>query len=410
MDGTMPAYRDMSPSDSAGQDVLELNRNLVKLGFNPDGIVVNETWQAATTAGVDALQSSLGETETGSLSLGQIVFLPGDQLVSTVQATLGSTGGGSQGNSSPNNAVDRVPAARPEFASLETHPPEPSRTAKPTGSRKPGRSGSRSLQALVALLEAEIAELKAASTASHSGSPSHGGSSSSPSSSSSNRGNSSSNGSASPSGSNSPSGSASPSGSNSPSGGNSSSSGSGGGSASAVLQMTSTQLIVTVDLDASKQSEATVGEPVTVQLPNGTTVDGRITAVSPVAQSSSNSGNGNGSSNNNGSNSNNNSNGNGSNNSSGSTIPVTITLQGHHAGRGLDQASVSVNFAQAQAKNVLSVPVTALLATGGGGYAVQEAAAPHRLIPVTTGLFAAGYVQISGPGIYAGLSVTDSQG
>jgi hypothetical protein len=127
--------------------------------------------------------------------------------------------------------------------------------------------------------------------------------------------------------------------------------------------------------------------------------------VSPVAQSSSNSNNGNG-----GGGGNSNNNGNGSNGSSGSTIPVTITLSGHHTGAGLDQAAVSVNFAQARANNVLSVPVTALLATAGGGYAVQEAAAPHSLIPVTTGLFAAGYVQISGAGIYEGLTVTDSQG
>jgi multidrug efflux system membrane fusion protein len=76
----------------------------------------------------------------------------------------------------------------------------------------------------------------------------------------------------------------------------------------------------------------------------------------------------------------------------------------------LDQAAVSVNFSQAQANNVLSVPVTALLATGGGNYAVQEAAVPHRLIAVQTGLFAAGYVEISGAGIYPGLVVTDSQG
>ncbi len=69
-----------------------------------------------------------------------------------------------------------------------------------------------------------------------------------------------------------------------------------------------------------------------------------------------------------------------------------------------------MNFAQAQASNVLSVPVTALLATAGGGYAVQEASAPHTVIPVATGLFAAGYVQISGRGIYPGLQVTDSQG
>ena len=69
-----------------------------------------------------------------------------------------------------------------------------------------------------------------------------------------------------------------------------------------------------------------------------------------------------------------------------------------------------MNFVEQKETNVLSVPVTALLATGGGNYAVQEAAAPHRLIPVTTGLFAAGDVQISGPGIYPGLQVTDSQG
>ncbi len=89
---------------------------------------------------------------------------------------------------------------------------------------------------------------------------------------------------------------------------------------------------------------------------------------------------------------------------------MTITLSGHHTGAGLDQAAVSVSFVQQRAKHVLSVPVTALLATSGGNYEVQEAGAPHRLIPVTTGLFAAGYVEISGPGIYPGLQVTDSQG
>ncbi|MDQ6746025.1 MAG: efflux RND transporter periplasmic adaptor subunit, partial [Actinomycetota bacterium] len=93
-----------------------------------------------------------------------------------------------------------------------------------------------------------------------------------------------------------------------------------------------------------------------------------------------------------------------------STVPVTITLHGHRRMRGLDQAAVSVNFQQQQAKGVLSVPVTALLATAGGGYAIQEAVAPRRLLAITPGLFAAGYVQVSGSGIYPGLQVTDSQG
>jgi hypothetical protein len=394
MDGTSPAYRDLNASDGAGQDILELNRNLVALGFNPEGIRINDAWQPATTAGVDVLQASLGETETGSLSLGQIVFLPGDRLISAVDATLGSTGGGSsnQGSpSSPTNARDPVAARRPEFVSLETKRKQtkPNGTKPRPNNNAAGGNNVKTLQALIALLQAEIAELKAEKSQPRRSPPSPG--SGSPASS--NHGSPGSSNHGSPASSNRPS-----------TGGNSSAnSDAGGRNASAILQTTSTQLIVTVDLDASKQSEAKVGEPVTVELPAGNTVDGRITAVSPVAQSSSNSNNGNSSGNGNG-------NGNNNSNSSGSTIPVTITLLGHHAGAGLDQASVSVNLAQARANNVLSVPVTALLATAGGGYAVQEAAAPHNLIPITTGLFAAGYVGISGSGIYSGLRVTDSQG
>jgi hypothetical protein len=352
MSGTTPAYRDLKSSDGPGLDILELNRNLVALGFNPDGIVVDDTWQAATTAGVDALQASLGETQTGSLSLGQIVFLPDVQQISSVQGSLGAS------------AVDRNPSSSPEFVSLNK--PAAPKPAKPHSKNK-----LRQLEQLVAQLKAEIAHMKANSNkpSSNGGNPS----SNNPSSNNSNQNNSSNNSS-----------------NNSPH--SSSNSGSGGGAGSPILQTTSTRLTVTVDLDASKQSEAKVGERVTVEMPAGGTVNGKITAVSPVAQSSNNNGN--------------DSPGSGS----GSTIPVTITLSGHQSGAGLDKASVSVNFAQAKARNVLSVPVTALLATGGGRYAVQEAAAPHKLIPVTTGLFAAGYVQISGAGIHPGLNVTDSQG
>jgi len=158
-----------------------------------------------------------------------------------------------------------------------------------------------------------------------------------------------------------------------------------------------------VNLDASKQSEAVVGEAVTVQMPNGNTVNGKITEVSPVAQTSTSSSSGSGSGGSGGS-------GGSSSSAATATIPVTITLSGNQSLNGLDQAAVSVNFAQQVENHVLSVPVTALLATAGGGYAVQEALAPHTLIPVTPGLFATGFVQISGANIYPGLQVTDSQG
>jgi hypothetical protein len=60
-------------------------------------------------------------------------------------------------------------------------------------------------------------------------------------------------------------------------------------------------------------------------------------------------------------------------------------------------------------RNVLAVPVYALLARSGGGYAVEAVAGDgtHHLVRVTPGLFddAAGMVQVSGPGLAAGQRV-----
>ncbi len=357
MDGITPAYRNLSASDGDGADIEQLNRNLVDLGFDSDGIVIDDAWQPATTVGVDLLQESLGETETGRLSLGQLVFLPGDQLISIVDATLGSTGGASPAVAG--TASTPVSSGDGEFVSLTTSRTTTTRPNPASGHRPTGSTRSPTLAQLTALLRAEAAQLKAATAALRAAkSPAR----SSPQA-------------------------AAPKQSTPPvSGPSASKSPSGGGSSSPVLQTTSTRLVVTVNLDASKQSEATVGERVSVELPAGNTVTGKITAISRIAQTPT------------------------SGSSTGATIPVTITLTGHHQRASLDQAAVSVNFAQARARNVLSVPVTALLATAGGGYAVQEAAAPHQLISVTTGLFAAGDVQISGQEIYPGLQVTDSQG
>jgi hypothetical protein len=396
MNGSTPAYRDLKSSDSDGPDILELNRNLVALGFNPDGIVVDDVWQSATTAGVELFQESLGESETGELKLGNIVFLPHNRVISAVDASLGSNGSaGGSGNGNGSQTAGQAVTA-PEFVSLTTTKQAqnrpPSKKKKKTKPRKP-----TTVAALLALLRAQSAELQAQSAQLRAAQSANGA------------GNNPNNGSGSNNNHNSGNGGGGGGGNGGGGGGGGGGSGgsNGSGSGAAVLETSSTQLVVTVDLDATKQSEAKVGEPVTVEMPTGDTVNGKVTAVSPVAQSSSDSGNGN--SGNGGGNGNGSGNGNG-NSSSGATVPVTIALKGRTSGAGLDRAAVSVSFAQAEAKGVLSVPVTALLAVAGGNYAVQQAAAPHALIPVTTGLFAAGYVQISGQGIYPGLAVTDSQG
>jgi hypothetical protein len=418
--GTLPAYRDLSEADTDGPDIEQLKRNLRALGFDPDHqMTIDQTFDAATAAAVERWQESLGETQTGSVTLGQIVFLPGAQRVTTVDAQLGSNGGSSSAASaaSATNTSGTV-GSHTEFVSLSkpasSHKPTkptssnpsctPSQT-KPSGSKpsakqpqqcKQGSSGSgasskQQLAALLALLKAETLELQKAKSGSGAGGGRSGGGSSTAAS---GRGGGGGGGAA---GGGTASAAAAGSGSGSGSG-----SGGAGANAEPILQTTSTQLVVTVDLDATMQSEAVVHEPVTVELPDGSTVNGKITQVSPVAQtsssSSSSSSSGSGGS------------GGGGSSQPSATVPVTITLTGHHPVNGLDQAAVSVNFEQQKATNVLSVPVTALLATAGGGYSVQEAATPNKLLPVTPGLFAAGFVQISGAGIFPGLQVTDSQG
>ena len=179
-----------------------------------------------------------------------------------------------------------------------------------------------------------------------------------------------------------------------------------GGAASAVLTSTSNHQVATVALEASKQTEAVAGEQVEVTLPSGVVVQGRISRVGRVAQTSSQSG------------SSSNAQSNGGNSTSGAgaapqaTVPVTIQLL--HAGRlgSLDQAPVTVAFALATRHNVLAVPVSALLATAGGGYAVDVVNANHTTtrIPVTAGAFAGGYVEVSGAGITAGMQIADTAG
>ena len=76
------------------------------------------------------------------------------------------------------------------------------------------------------------------------------------------------------------------------------------------------------------------------------------------------------------------------------------------AAGNLDQAPVSVNIVSAQAREVLAVPVSALVALASGGYAVEVAHGTAReLIPVQAGLFSGSLVQVSGPGVSPGLEV-----
>jgi hypothetical protein len=95
--GVVPFYRALSDGVS-GADVEQLNRDLVTLGYASSAELspVSDVFSGVTVDALEALQGHLGVSETGSLALGQAVFLPVDRLrVTSVGGTLG--GGAGQG-------------------------------------------------------------------------------------------------------------------------------------------------------------------------------------------------------------------------------------------------------------------------------------------------------------------------
>jgi hypothetical protein len=171
-----------------------------------------------------------------------------------------------------------------------------------------------------------------------------------------------------------------------------------------VLTATSPVPVVVAALPVSQEYLVKSGDRVTVTLPDGvTTTPGVITSVSSVATAPSGGGSGGpsaGASPAPG----------GGSSGSQATVQMTVRLIHPAAAGNLDQAPVNVNIVTAQARDVLTVPINALVALAGGGYAVEVvhgngASAVRHLVAVQTGLFSSTLVQVSGSGLGAGLNV-----
>jgi peptidoglycan hydrolase-like protein with peptidoglycan-binding domain len=163
-----------------------------------------------------------------------------------------------------------------------------------------------------------------------------------------------------------------------------------------LLTATSPVPVVAAALPVSQEYLVRPGNRVTVTLPDGvTTTPGVITSVSPVATQAPGSAQAQGG---------------GAAGSPGSlgqaTVQLTVRLTHPGAAGNLDQAPVNVSIVTAQARDVLAVPVNALVALAGGGYAVEVVRGSARsLVAVRTGLFSNTLVQVSGAGLTAGLNV-----
>ena len=158
----------------------------------------------------------------------------------------------------------------------------------------------------------------------------------------------------------------------------------------APFDATSTDRVVSVALDAVKQAEAVVGAHVSIVLPGGS-VPGQIAAVGSVAAPPADIGQG-----------------------SGSQTPqvvVTIRPDDPAATGQVDQEPVQVELTVDAHRNVLAVPVTALVAVGSDGEAVEVAGpgGARTMIPVRTGLASGGWVEVQGAGITEGTTVVVGQ-
>jgi peptidoglycan hydrolase-like protein with peptidoglycan-binding domain len=134
-----------------------------------------------------------------------------------------------------------------------------------------------------------------------------------------------------------------------------------------VLDATSTDRVVTVNLPTVAQAVVSVGAKVVVTPPTGGPQPGTVTSVGRVAQTTQPGSPG---------------------GPQQATITVTITLDTPDAVAGLDQAPVQVAIITSQHEGVLAVPVTALVAAADGGYQIiVDQAGTRRRITVRPGIF-----------------------
>ncbi|WP_405996836.1 peptidoglycan-binding protein [Streptomyces sp. NBC_00829] len=160
-----------------------------------------------------------------------------------------------------------------------------------------------------------------------------------------------------------------------------------------ILQATGTSRLVTVELAANRAALAKRGASVVVELPGGKTASGHVSHIGTVARANRESGGP-------------------ADQQPGATIDkatitVKVTLDKLEEAGELDGAPVTVLFTSAEHKGVLAVPITALVATPQGGYAVQVVRddSTTRTVTVELGAFGGGKVAVSSPHLRDGMKV-----
>lgn len=151
----------------------------------------------------------------------------------------------------------------------------------------------------------------------------------------------------------------------------------GDSGAGELLSVTGTEQVVTFDLPVADRARVAEGDQVALTLPGGAATTGTVTGISapqvPDGDDEQDAAD------------------------RDPVVRVTVRVDDPDALGGLDAGPVDVGITSGERADVLTVPVTALLALAEGGYAVERVAGDGSttLVPVTTGMFAGGRVEVA---------------
>ncbi|MHA4779098.1 peptidoglycan-binding protein [Streptomyces sp. MSC1_001] len=149
-----------------------------------------------------------------------------------------------------------------------------------------------------------------------------------------------------------------------------------------VLTVTGSERVVRFKLTAADAVRARTGTRVSVELPDGRRAPGKVSSVGRTATTGDDP------------------------QDRTPKIDLTVSFDAPEKIKGVDQAPVVVHLTGATRRNVLSVPVSSLLALPGGGFGVQVVEnGTTRDVEVELGMFGQGRVEISGSGLREGMKV-----
>jgi peptidoglycan hydrolase-like protein with peptidoglycan-binding domain len=312
--GDVPFYRPLfdARTNLTGDDIAQLEQALTDLGFNDGDATVDDEYTAATADVVEAFEEAYGIDANGRIDAGEIVFLPGPVEIVSVDVAVGD-------GVTPGRVVLTVA----DLVAGGTEGPDVLQLEQALADLGYAAAGAMTVDGLFTVeTRAAVREFQAAIGAEDDGVVDLGEVVFRPDSifvseqllepgSPVNRG-------------------------------------------SAVLAVASAEKLVTLDLPASDQQELSVGQAVTVELPNRTTVPATVASIASVATRGQD----------------------------GATFEVLITLDDSSAAAGLDEAPVDVDVVSDSRSQVVAIPVTALIALREGGYAVevQQADGTTRLV------------------------------